>query len=81
MTASGYKEKIEAALAACFETLGAALDAMSPLRVLSRGYSLTEDGQGRLLRSVEGLNAGEQIRVRLSDGRLDCRVERVEKGE
>lgn len=65
----------------CFETLGASLDAMSPLRVLSRGYALAEDENGRLLRSVKDLSENAFLSVRLSDGRADCRVERITEGE
>ncbi len=70
-----------AAKRAAFERLGAALDAMSPLRVLSRGYSLTENAQGALLRSVTELSVGEDVTVRLRDGRLSCRVNEVRKEE
>ena len=64
-----------------FEKRAAALDAMSPLRVLSRGYSLTENRQGALVRSVDELSPGDTVAVRLQDGRLDCRVEHITKGE
>lgn len=70
-------ERQLAAKRAGFETLGAALDAMSPLRVLSRGYSLTETAAGELLHSASEVAAGDAVRVRLRDGRLSCRVEEV----
>jgi len=57
----------------------AALDAMSPLAVLGRGYALAQDARGRVLRSARGLVEGEEIRVRLSEGALRCRVEGVEE--
>lgn len=59
--------------------LAAALDAMSPLKVLARGYSLTQDEQGRILTSVEQASAGQSVRVRLSDGSLDCTVMKKRK--
>ncbi len=64
-----------------FETLGASLDAMSPLRVLSRGYSIAEDQKGSVVRSVEELAVGGSLSVRLRDGRADCLVEKITKGE
>ena len=64
-----------------FETLGASLDAMSPLHVLSRGYSIAENGEGKPLRSVQELSIGDAISVRLNDGRIDCRVESIHKGD
>ena len=64
-----------------FETRGAALDAMSPMRVLGRGYSITEDNRGMLIRSVDALSPGDSIFVRLEDGRASCRVLNTTKGE
>ena len=64
-----------------FETLGASLDAMSPLHVLSRGYSIAENGEGKPLRSVQELSTGDAISVRLNDGCIDCRVESIHKGD
>ena len=59
--------------------LAAALDAMSPLKVLARGYSLTPDEEGKLLTSVEQVQPGQGIQVRLSDGSLDCTVMKKRK--
>lgn len=58
--------------------LAAGLDAMSPLKVLSRGYSVVTDGRG-VVRSVGRLEPGGEISVRLSDGSADCTVVRVTK--
>ncbi|AMA72520.1 MULTISPECIES: exodeoxyribonuclease VII large subunit [Aneurinibacillus] len=54
----------------------ARLDALSPLKVMRRGYSLVfkEDGR-RLIKSVNEATTGEQVAVRLSDGVLQCKVE------
>ena len=59
--------------------LAAALDAMSPLKVLARGYSLTQDEGGRLLTSTDQVQPGQGIQVRLSDGSLDCTVMKKRK--
>ena len=56
----------------------AALDAMSPLAVLGRGYALATDTRGRVLRTSRGVKAGEGVRVRLAEGALRCRVEGTE---
>ncbi|MET0624086.1 MAG: exodeoxyribonuclease VII large subunit [Pyrinomonadaceae bacterium] len=56
----------------------AALDAMSPLAVLGRGYALAQDERGRVLRSARGVGVGDGVRVRLASGALRCRVESVE---
>ena len=64
-----------------FARLAAALDALSPLKVLSRGYALTTDGAGRVLASVSGVEPGDNVTVRLADGALRCRVEAKQGGE
>lgn len=50
------------------------LDAMSPLAVLSRGYSIAKDEQGRVIGSVGQLPAGTAFSLVLSDGERDCRA-------
>lgn len=50
------------------------LDALSPLKVMSRGYSLLYQEGGKLVRSVEDTAVGETVQVLLADGSLDCTV-------
>ena len=57
--------------------LAAALDAMSPLRVLTRGYAVASDENGRIVSSVKMIGTGARLRLKLSDGSADCRVESV----
>ena len=64
-----------------FIKLAASLDAMSPLRVLSRGYSLTEDELGNTVKRASQLREGERIKLRFAQGSADCRVEKINKGE
>lgn len=59
------------------ELLGARLAALDPQRVLARGYALLEDGQGRPLLSVDGVQAGASVGARLADGRLALQVTEV----
>ena len=54
--------------------LAAKLDLLSPLAILGRGYSLTYDAEGKLLRSVQKVEVDEQIRIRLGEGSLYCQV-------
>ena len=57
-----------------FAALAAALDALSPLRVLGRGYALAQTESGEILRSAAQTAPGERIRVRLARGQLVCDV-------
>jgi exodeoxyribonuclease VII large subunit len=56
----------------------ASLDALSPLAVLKRGYALAEDERGKLLRTARDARVGDPVRLRLAEGRVLCRVEKVE---
>ena len=62
-----------------FIALTAKLDAMSPLKVLTRGYAVAENDRGEILRSVKQAKAGEKITVSLSDGSLTARVLEVKE--
>ena len=53
----------------------AALDAMSPLKVLGRGYAIAETEEGRILRSRKDAAPGQRLRLKLADGDVGCRVE------
>lgn len=53
-----------------FVALTAKLDAMSPLKVLTRGYALASDGEGHLIRTVGQVKPGQPITVRVSDGEI-----------
>lgn len=57
--------------------LAAKLDALSPLKVLSRGYAIAMDASGAALRDAESVSAGDKVTVRLNSGALGCRVEDV----
>ena len=52
---------------------------MSPLKVLSRGFSVVQDGQGRVDSDAESLSVGQSIAVTMARGKVDCRVENIRK--
>ena len=54
---------------------GARLDALSPLRILARGYAVATDAKGRVLKRVAQLPAGQAFRLRVTDGEVGARVE------
>ncbi|MEG0765624.1 MAG: exodeoxyribonuclease VII large subunit [Pseudoflavonifractor sp.] len=55
-----------------FARLAAALDAMSPLKVLGRGYSIARRDDGRVLKSVKDIKRGEGLKIRVTDGEISC---------
>lgn len=55
--------------------LAAGLDAMSPLKVLGRGFAMVTYGEGRVLRRALDVPVGAQVTAALAEGRLLCRVE------
>lgn len=62
-----------------FGALGARLDALSPLRVLERGYALARSGDS-VVTAADQVAPGDALTVRLRRGQLGCRVETVEPG-
>ena len=50
------------------------LDAMSPLKVLTRGYAVASDASGKILRSAGEVRPGDPITVRVSDGVIHANV-------
>ena len=61
-----------------FATLAASLDALSPLKVLGRGYAMAQAADGTVLRTSQQVQEGDRIHVRLGQGALDCTVDRKE---
>ena len=57
-----------------FYAMAAKLDALDPLAVLSHGYSAVEDNGGRIVGSVDDVEVGESVRIRLSDGVMNATV-------
>ena len=53
----------------------AKLDAMSPLKVLTRGYALVQNSKSEIIRSVKQVNPGDKLCVALSDGSIRVTAE------
>ena len=62
----GYKQRFIAATAK--------LDAMSPLKVLTRGYAMAQDAEGVVIRSINQVTIGDTLQVSLGDGKLTTTV-------
>lgn len=56
--------------------LSARMEAMSPLAVLSRGYSIAVDNDKNVIKSVNDINKDDEFELILSDGSKKCRVEK-----
>src|SRR5579864_2786748 len=56
------------------DRLQTALQSLSPLAILERGYALVFDSQGQLLKDVRGLNVGDEISARLAHGEFHAAV-------
>src|SRR5207237_146077 len=57
-----------------FEALAGKLDALSPLKVLARGYAVAFGKDGHALKSADEAQPGDPLRVRLHDGELEAEV-------
>lgn len=62
-----------------FALLGEKLDALSPLKVLVRGYAVVQKPDGSSIQNTAQTHIGEEITVRLSQGRLKARVKEVQE--
>lgn len=63
-----------------FSAQVATLDALSPLKVMQRGFSLVYAG-GKIVKSVDQFASGDELVVRLSDGSATARVEQIDREE
>ncbi|MDP0337599.1 exodeoxyribonuclease VII large subunit [Glaesserella parasuis] len=60
-----------------FQTLCTQLDGLSPLAILARGYSVTQNQQGKALLSTQDISIGETIVTRLAQGKVVSQVVEV----
>lgn len=58
--------------------LAAKLDALSPLTVLARGYSVTENTDGKIIRSIADVRWGDEIVTQVGDGNVISVVQHTE---
>lgn len=57
------------------------LEALSPVRILDRGYALVFDAEGKLVKDAAQINAGQQIRAQLAKGSLTAEVKNTTPAE
>lgn len=61
-----------------FGTLAAQLEGVSPLATLARGFSVTTDTQGQVVKKTQQLSKGDLLRTRLDDGWVESQVTALE---
>lgn len=61
-----------------FQALASKLDALSPLKIMERGYSLVYK-QDKLVKSVKQTAEGDFIQIKLQDGTIHCEVSEIEE--
>jgi len=76
---AGAQNRLLADLSHRFVEQTAKLDAMSPLKVLSRGYAMVQNSAGTVISKTSQLIPGETVSVRISDGSFNAQVQTIEE--
>ena len=61
--------------------LEARISGADPRNILKRGYVLTVDGAGKVIRNASDMKTGDRMTLMYHDGNIGCRVEKVEPGK
>ena len=64
-----------------FERILSTLGALSPLKIMERGYSLAYSEENRLIKSINQVKMNERVQIQLTDGSLFCKVENIKESE
>ena len=67
-------ERIAAKSRERLNALAASLDALSPLKVLGRGYSIAQRADGKVVVSTGDVSKGDKLKLTLTDGTVDCQI-------
>lgn len=73
-TESNLRYKIERYKTRCVKSVSK-IDALSPLKTITRGYSVTEDLNGKVIKSINDVSANDKIKITLTDGKIDAVVQ------
>jgi exodeoxyribonuclease VII large subunit len=60
------------------DRMARALDMLSPLAILARGYALVFDSAGQLVKDSAQVAAGDEIRARLAHGEIQATIKKTE---
>ncbi|MGX6442699.1 exodeoxyribonuclease VII large subunit [Neobacillus sp. K501] len=64
-----------------FDRVISTLQALSPLKIMDRGYSLVYTDDNRLVKSIRQVNENESLQIQLSDGSILCNVQEIKESE
>jgi exodeoxyribonuclease VII large subunit len=64
-----------------FDRVISTLQALSPLKIMDRGYSLVYTDENRLVKSIHQVNENKSLQIQLSDGRILCNVQEIKESE
>ncbi len=64
-----------------FQRILSTLGALSPLKIMERGYSLAYSEENRLIKSINQVKMNELVQIQLTDGSLFCKVENIKESE
>lgn len=64
-----------------FDRVISTLQALSPLKIMERGYSLVYSDKNRLVKSIRQVNESESLQIQLSDGSILCKVQEIKESE
>ena len=74
---SGAIDKVVIGCKTKYEKQGALLDSLSPLKTMLRGYSVATDSKGKLISKLSDVNIGDEISIRVTDGKVNAKVESI----
>ena len=72
-TSNNLSLKVEKYKSRCMQTI-AKLDALSPLKTLTRGYSVVQNESGKVIKSINDVKKDEKLDVTLTDGKINVTV-------
>lgn len=71
---AAFKQHISQKKERCIHA-AASLDAMSPLKVLGRGYAIVVNSDGQIVRTPDGVQSGEPVTISLEQGKLQAHID------
>ncbi|WP_141431715.1 exodeoxyribonuclease VII large subunit [Bacillus sp. 03113] len=62
-----------------FQSIVSTLSALSPLKIMERGYTLSYTEDGKLIKSIQQVNIEDRVKITMVDGKLICKVVQIEE--